>query len=91
MAQADRFAQMAPSALALRTELLLKEIKMHANGTVPQPAPGTPGTPGTYTPIEVPTPVVPPEPAPPPEIDPTPTEPTIPVREPGTISPPQAV
>lgn len=59
---------------------------MHANGTVPQP------TPGTYIPIEIPAPVVPPEPGPPPEIDdPTPTEPTVPVREPGTISPPQAV
>jgi hypothetical protein len=61
---------------------------MHAS-SVPQPAPGTPGT---YTPIEVPAnPVVPPQPAAPPEVDPTPTEPSVPVREPGTISPPQAV
>jgi hypothetical protein len=59
---------------------------MHANGTVPQPVPGT------YIPIEIPTPVMPPEPGPPPEVeDPTPTEPMVPVREPGTISPPQAV
>ena len=58
---------------------------MHANGTVPQPVPGT------YVPIEIPTPLVPPEPGPPREVnDPTP-EPTAPVREPGIISPSQAV
>lgn len=52
---------------------------MHANGTVPQPVPGT------YVPIEIPTPLVPPE-----VNDPSP-EPTVPVREPGIISPSQAV
>ena len=52
----------------------------------------TPG-PGTYIPPEVPPINVPPSPdIPPPEVtDPQPAEPTLPVREPGTVSPPQAV
>ena len=57
---------------------------MHANGTVPQPVPGT------YVPIEIPTPLVP-EPGLPPEVDEPIREPAVPVREPGIISPQHAV
>ena len=66
---------------------------MPSNETVPtpQPSPGTP-EPGTYIPNEVPQIDVPPGPSAPPEInDPQPTEPTLPIREPATNTPPQAV
>lgn len=49
--------------------------------------------PGTQIPPEMPPPVMPPMPGPggPPEIiEPPPTEPTIPVREPGKVTPLQA-
>lgn len=62
---------------------------MHANETVPQPAPGAPGI---HIPEEMPPLIVPPEPGLPPEInDPVPPEPKLPIREPGTRSPPQAL
>ncbi len=53
----------------------------------------TPSDPGTHIPTEMPPPVMPPMPGPgsPPEIiEPPLTEPTIPVREPGKVTPVQA-
>ena len=86
MAQAGKSARLKAAALTAVAATLFKEIPMQANGTVPQPSPGT------YVPIEIPSPIVPPEPGGYPEIeDPTPTEPIIPVREPGTHSPAQAM
>jgi hypothetical protein len=61
---------------------------MQLHVPVPQPSPGTPGI---HIPNEVPPPTVPPAPGTPPEVnDPTP-EPTLPIREPATNVPPQAV
>jgi hypothetical protein len=56
---------------------------------VPQPPPGAPGI---HVPNEVPPLIIPPEPGTAPEItDPPPPEPTLPIREPATNVPPQAV
>ena len=61
-----------------------------AHVPVPSPSPAT--DPGTYVPTEMPPIIVPPEPGLPPEVeDPQPTEPTLPIREPATHTPPQAV
>lgn len=62
---------------------------MQLHVPVPQPSPGAPGI---YVPNEVPPLIVPPGPGTPPEVtDPPPPEPTLPIREPGTNTPPQAV
>ncbi len=61
------------------------------NETVPVPQP-PPGVPGTHIPEEMPPLIIPPERGvPPPVTDPVPPEPTLPIREPGTRSPPQAL
>ncbi|MEO7885297.1 MAG: hypothetical protein ABI893_04875 [Polaromonas sp.] len=62
---------------------------MQLHVPVPQPSPGAPDI---YVPNEVPPLVVPPAPGFPPEVtDPPPPEPTLPIREPATNVPPQAV
>jgi hypothetical protein len=63
-------------------------MHLHLHVPVPQPSPGAP----IYVPNEVPPLNVPPEPGAPPEVtDPPPSEPTLPIREPATNVPPQAM
>lgn len=68
--------------------LINQKFFMYAHVDVPPPAP----LPGTYVPHEMPPLDTPPKPEAPPEIiEPNYPEPASPVREPGTVWPPQSV
>lgn len=67
----------------------MEQVVNAAVAHVPVPPPAAP--PGTYVPNEVPPLIVPPGPGTPPEVQEPPAEPTLPIREPGTSTPPQAV